>query len=752
MTITYAQLDHLSLARLDHAITAWREVVRKMREVDDSHGPKAEKPFEAAGWTTGWGGVDTAAMAHKQIKDAGHEADAALQEARAIEKVLTETRDNLKAQQKRLHDYVQETTAGGHVRISDQGRVNFTDSVVDDPELQGQPGYGQAVAAELRSIDEIEGEIRKILKAVTEVDDSAAAALRYNVGNDKRSFNEHATGNTEKAEDRYDSARAVSLAHKGEEMSDSELKEFNSLLKEHRKDPEFAERFATRMGARGTLEFWEGMDLHGDPAPEGARKELLEQTRSQLGATLATATQSDSKAMQDWKHDVIAAGPYSLDHDLNKPKGFQVMSDLMNSGRYDSAFLQDYGDALIDHEKDATKNGDSLSDNYLGKTISGSSLDGSGSIDLTNDWGTDPMTGYMNALGHNHQASTEFFSDKGNFDFVVGGGEGGKGARDWPEDAYPQYENGTSRGYDALGHALESATTGSDYGAANPELHRGEDERAVMQRVMERYGSDDKDLMDNQTGIADSMGRMGAAYVDDLNYGLAGYNDDPQNLGADKLLGVKPEHGFDFGVSRDFIRELGQNETSHGVMSQAQQAYTTNLVHQHAGTPEAYTAAEWGASVHGALDEARAEQIGRDYREGDEDYNHELEKAAAWKQAGVSVAVGGTTAAIEGAATALAPAAAPILVPIAEAGGSMAETALGNEISDSLKDSERDSTNKAITEMDDFFDQSRDQARTGIDNYMDQRDMSFEDRRRHSIDLTDAYNRGRDITDTDNSR
>ena len=118
----------------------------------------------------------------------------------------------------------------------------------------------------------------------------------------------------------------------------------------------------------------------------------------------------------------------------------------------------------------------------------------------------------------------------------------------------------------------------------------------------------------------------------------------------------------------------------------------------------------------------------------------------------MSVAVGGTTAAIEGASVALAPAAAPILIPIAEAGGTAAETALGNDISDALKESERDSTNKAVKDMDDFFDRARGQARSGIDQYMDQRDVSLEDRRRHGADLTDAYNRGRDMTDTDNAR
>ncbi|MDQ0991128.1 hypothetical protein [Streptomyces sp. V3I7] len=752
MTITYVQLDHLSLTRLDHAITAWQEVVRKMKEVDESHGPKAQKPFEAAGWSTIGGGSDTAAAAHRQIKNAGHEADAALQQARAIEKVLTETRDSLKAQQKRLHDYVAETTAGGKVRISDQGKVTFTDSVVDDPELQGQPGYGQAVAAELRTIDEIEGEIRKILAAATEVDDSAAAALRYDVGNDKRSFNEHATGNTEKAEDRYDSARAVQLAHKGDKMSNSELKEFNSLLKEHSKDPEFAERFATRMGGQGTLEFWEGMDLHGHPGPDGTRKDLLEQTRSQLGATLATATQSDSRAMQDWKHDVIAAGPHHLDYDLKNPRGFQVMSNLMNSGRYDHAFLHDYGDALIDYEKDAVKSGQSLHDEYLGKTIAGSGLDG-GDIDLTNNWGTDPMTGYMNALGHNHQASTDFFSDKTDFDYVVGGGEGDKGARDWPQDAYPQDKHGTSRGYDALGHALESATTGSDYGAGSPELHRGAEERAIVGQVMERYGDPDLGLMGKQAGISDSMGRIGAAYIDDLNYSISGLDaSDPSRGGMEELFGTKDENKMDAVTAKQFIRELGHDETSHGIMSQAQQAFTTSRIHAHEGTPEAYRAAEWGMTMHGALDEARAEQIGHDYREGDESYNHALEKSAAWKQAGVSIAVGGATAGVEGAATILAPQSVPIIVPIAEAAGSAVETGLGNEISDSLKAAERDSSGKAINSIDAFDYEAKKLARTGIDNYMDQQGVMGAPRDARNTALDAAYARGADITDTDNSR
>lgn len=748
MTITYAQLDHLSLSRLDHAITAWEEVVRKMKEVDGSHGPKAQQPFEAAGWTTTGGGPDTATMAHGQIKEAGHEADSALKQAVAIEKVLKEARAGLKAQQKRLHDYVQETTANGKVRISDRGEVTFTESVVDDPELQGQPGYGQAVAAEQRRVDEIAGEISKILRDVTEVDDSAAAALRYNVGNDRNGFNEHATGDIEKAEDRYDSARAVRLAQKGEDMSDGELKEFNSLLKEHKNDPEFAERFATRMGGSGTLEFWEGMNLHGDPAPEGARKELLEQTRSQLGATLATATQSDSKAMQDWEKEVIAAGPYSIDNNPYKPRGFQVMSDLMNSGTYDDGFLHDYGDALIEHEKKVTKNG-SLSEEYLGRTYAGG-MDGD--IDLTNPWGTDPMTGFMTALGHNHEASTEFFSDKGNMDYVVGG-PGVKSARDWPEDAYPQDSKGNSRGYDALGHALESATTGSNYGASDPVLHRGEKERAVMDQVMERYGDPQSDLLDKQTGVSDSMGRMGAAYIDDLNYSIAAVDgSEPDKAGMEALFGVKDENSTDAVRAKQFIRALGGDETSHGIMSQAQQAFTTSRIHANEGTDEAYRAAEWGMAMHGALDEARTEQIGRDFREGDDDYNHELEKSAAWKETAVSIGVGGAMAGIEGAATIAAPQAAPIIIPVAEALGSAAETALGNSIADSLKENERDSSGKAIDGIDRFEYESRKMARAGIDDYMDSQGVEGAARDDRNRDIDAAYTRGKHMTDTDNAR
>ncbi|MFI1731728.1 hypothetical protein ACH40E_21455 [Streptomyces acidicola] len=740
---TYEQLYHLKLSNLKAAAERWEETVTKFKGLHTAYGDQVASPFRQAGWTQP---VLTAAKADNDVRAAHQEFEDAHKEAKGIAGVLTTLHAELKKAKNDLHHLADVEAKQQDLLVSPTGTVTPRYDLSQDVGALHDPDGQGAIREQQEACDAFARRIDRVLQRAADADETACWALRRDLGGDKTDFNSKVVTSLDDA----DATRALELAQKGSDMSDSELRKFNELLRANKNDKEFAEKFTTGMGGQGTLEFWEGMDLHGDPAPEGARKELLEQTRSQLGGTLATATESDSRAMREWKEDVIAAGPCPLDHDLNKPRGFQVMSDLMNSGRYDSAFLKDYGNALIDYEKDATKNGDSLSNEYLGKTIPGSGLDG-GDIDLTNDWGTDPMTGYMNALGHNHQASTEFFSDKGNFDYVVGG-EGVKGARDWPEDAHPQYENGTSRGYNALGHALESATTGSDYGAAKPELHRGEDERAVMHRVMERYGSDDKDLMDNQTGIADSMGRMGAAYIDDLNYGLAGYNGDPQNLGADKLLGVKPDHGFDYGVSRDFIRELGQNETSHGIMSQAQQAYTTSLVHQHAGTTEAYTAAEWGAAVHGALDEARTEQIGKDYRDSDDQYNHELEKAAAWKQAGVSVVVGGTTTAIEGASMALAPAAAPILVPIAEAGGSMAETALGNEISDSLKESERDSTNKSIRDMDDFFDRSREQARTGIDNYMDQREVSVVDRRRHGTDLTDAYNRGRDMTDTDNAR
>ncbi|MPY49616.1 hypothetical protein [Streptomyces acidicola] len=741
---TYEQLYHLKLSNLKAAAERWEETVTKFKGLHTAYGDQVASPFRQAGWTQP---VLTAAKADNDVRAAHQEFEDAHKEAKGIAGVLTTLHAELKKAKNDLHHLADVEAKQQDLLVSPTGTVTPRYDLSQDVGASHDPDGQGAIREQQEACDAFARRIDRVLQRAAAADDTACWALRRDLGGDKTDFNSKVVTSLDDA----DATRALELAQKGSDMSDSELRKFNELLRANKNDKEFAEKFTTGMGGRGTLEFWEGMDLHGDPAPEGARKELLEQTRSQLGGTLATATESDSRAMREWKEDVIAAGPYPLDHDLNKPRGFQVMSDLMNSGRYDSAFLKDYGNALIDYEKDATKNGDSLSNEYLGKTIPGSGLDG-GDIDLTNDWGTDPMTGYMNALGHNHQASTEFFSDKGNFDYVVGG-DGVKGARDWPEDAHPQYENGTSRGYNALGHALESATTGSDYGAAKPELHRGEEERAVMQRVMERYGDPEVELMDKQTGISDSMGRIGAAYIDDLNYGISGLDaSDQSQRGMEELFGVKDENRIEPVAAQQFVRELGNDETSHGIMSQAQQAFTTSRIQAHEGTAEAYRAAEWGMTMHGALDEARAEQIGRDYRESDEDYNHELAKSAAWKQAGVSVTVGGATTGVEAAATILAPQAAPIILPIAEAAGSAVETGLGNEIADSLKENERDSTGKAINSIDEFDYESKKLARTGIDNYMDSQGVVGASRDTRNTALDAAYARGSRITDTDNSR
>ncbi|RBL84266.1 hypothetical protein DDE05_24995 [Streptomyces cavourensis] len=67
-----------------------------------------------------------------------------------------------------------------------------------------------------------------------------------------------------------------------------------------------------------------------------------------LSMSLATASRLDSPAMDAWKRDIIAAGPKQFGHEgmMAKPYGFQIMSNLMVKGRFDSGFLDDYGTAV----------------------------------------------------------------------------------------------------------------------------------------------------------------------------------------------------------------------------------------------------------------------------------------------------------------------------------------------------------------------------------------------------------------------
>ena len=169
------------------------------------------------------------------------------------------------------------------------------------------------------------------------------------------------------AQVRHDSTQAVKLAKLAtsdpSKLSNAQLEQLNELLALHENNPGFAEQFATGLGPAGTLKFYAAVtdprQFQTDPRgnvglsdQQKEREKLLGGLEKSMGTTLATATRNDDPAMRQWKKTMISLGGRDVgDGPDQHVYGFQVMSDLMRNGTYDTTFLDSYGTSLIAFEK-----------------------------------------------------------------------------------------------------------------------------------------------------------------------------------------------------------------------------------------------------------------------------------------------------------------------------------------------------------------------------------------------------------------
>jgi hypothetical protein len=180
---------------------------------------------------------------------------------------------------------------------------------------------------------------------------------------------------------------------KPEDLSPSEFDRLNKVLKDHAGDELFAQRFASRLGAQGTLDFWTGLnDPHSAWKVWQARGDQFDDLQKNLSLTLATASQSDSADMTTWKSNMVDLVDKPVGRSGGFPLGGQVMSNLMRWGDYDDRFLVGYGGKLIETEKKFTSNG---RHGAWGRTGGDPLLNRTGT-----DSGWDPMTGYLKALSN----------------------------------------------------------------------------------------------------------------------------------------------------------------------------------------------------------------------------------------------------------------------------------------------------------------------------------------------------------------
>nr|WP_202429614.1 hypothetical protein [Streptomyces sp. SID4945] len=394
--------------------------------------------------------------------------------------------------------------------------------------------------------------------------------------------------------------RATELAERDpEDLSPEEFDELKKLFAQNYDEYPFAEKVVGELGAKGTLEFWEKLsNADRRPGRDGGprffeRADDLDAMQKNLSLTVAAATNSDSGAMRKWKKDLLGlvdkpvgqTGPDPAGG-FGGPRGFVVMSSLMRYGDFDDAFLVRYGKKLVDADERVMAGAGSPG--FEGWNTS------SRVNHLGEDRGNDPFTGYLKALSHSPDAATEFFlvehkkedGTKGtNFTYLFE-------EREWPEDG--RGGKGEVTGHNALGLALEAATTGHRPGerATFDDLKHNAAQAELFSAMVASVSLHAGGLTDHSF-LSDSFANISAEYLPELHRGLSGASH--YNATLFPVSGASATLGYAQAVR--FLHAIGRNPEGYDRLNVAEHVYSAELMKAHLNAPAGFRPGSAGDAV-----------------------------------------------------------------------------------------------------------------------------------------------------------
>ncbi|MFE7773188.1 hypothetical protein ACFU5O_04665 [Streptomyces sp. NPDC057445] len=753
MALTYSQVKQANLTPLSEALTKWKTLPGALEEISRTFGSTVTKNLRESDWIG-----EAAQEAFSTFFTVEREFYRAAEEAKDVHGLLSNAYGQLKSAQIRLSDVETAVAEDKYLKISPEGSV-----FVSVP--SGQTEHAAALQKSyLETVHYYNDAVKRAVADASEADEALHFALSQDHNGRKRGFDSETASSVDEAMAQRKSAErdakaATELAFaaiSGKELTAAQLARVNRILASHEGDPYFSEKFAVTLGPRGTVNFWQA--VADKQQTDEKEVEALRDLQKSLGHTLATATHSDSAAMQGWKDGMALIGPERI-KDINYragiqsegPYSFQVMGSLLRYGEYDTNFLKDYGKELISFERD-----------FKGKAEDLWRPDGAAyylNIGGT-DMGQDPMAGYMEALGHNPEAAKQVFSstDWAEYDpgkppeeqmdadlkYLLTG-------REWPKDSVLGKDSDLGYGYDELGHALEAATLGVSYDQPDLGARRDASTVNVMEQVTSIV-SKDTDFIKDKPGVGDSLARMGAGYIDDLNWSLAHEGGAVGSANPDAVFKHSgPNHmSMDEPSARKFMQIVGQYDGSYQVLSSAQQAFTNSAMVAYPDDLEKVrTAVNVGAYAHGILDEARISDVNEFYKGEEDKANLEYEKSAAWKQFGMSSALSiGAGIAVTPFLGPTAGIATATLVPmLVDTGTAAIETYWGNEYSEEALEKEADFSSKASLNAEDFEQLGKVRAQSPLLNYMELHQVDPGLRTTYGQEALNAYDRGANSAD-----
>ncbi|MDT0481125.1 DUF6571 family protein [Streptomyces doebereineriae] len=627
--VSIPYLDKADLGPLADAAASWKALPAKYDALQREFEQRVINHLKGH-----WEG-DAAEAAFVTMGKARTEYENAATEAERIAKLLLDAHGEFAASQKQLHALLDEAR-NDHYKVYDDGRVEDVDPRQDSPTASASPGLAEE---RKKKLDSLVSRLTRVLEVATAADEAASSALERDANGDSQSFNTSVYTTLDSVE----ADQAAALMNKKGRLSDAEITKLNLLLSANKNDPEFSRDFAVKTGGENMLSKYN--ELMSPPAGTTLSKEQLAQLKelkANLGTTIGTATTSDdggkpNKDITDFQNDLLKAGqrdfnanptesPYGL-------SGYQLTSSLMSEGKWDKDFLQDYGDALITAEKNGANAGQNP-DAYWGYPRT---------LGTTNIGALDPMAGFMDALGHNPDASTEFLTSDAtidgekvdHLDYLLKD-------RHWPEGPGYTGDPGNPSGYNNLGHALESATTGRSFDDDGAPVKHTAERAALMKDVVDTIGGDPGLASDSpRDALRDSLGNMTAEYMADVQGAIANEQGTIKPFGADAQL--------DMGTLEPFLATVGRDPDAYVAITEASQANTAIWMQQVAdGNPSDLNAAMEnvtypGGVVAGILSDSRDQAIFEEHSASDKDFNDAVATGDKWAGRGLGMAVGAAT-------------------------------------------------------------------------------------------------------------
>ncbi|OKK07599.1 hypothetical protein AMK26_00420 [Streptomyces sp. CB03234] len=748
--LKFGDVYHAPLDKMKAAADDWSHMTTKLEKLATD----ARTTMAARARDEYWRGVN-AEVTKPFVDKTAKEFDDAAKAARGIKVILEEGHSAFKKAKDELKRIIDTEAKEQGLVVTAHGKVESSYPLEKDPTARHDPDYEVLLQQQNERIRALQRRIDAIVETCDDADVATANALKANITGDRHNF----SAPTYKSLDAEEAQRALDLAKKGRDLSHEELARLNELLKDNHTSKEFSRTFYNGMGPKGSLEFFGQLatDTYDYAELDKQRLKDVQELQRNLGLNLAAATQGGDKWTETWSAEMRTLGTERIPlakNDYNGPFGYQLLGGIMRYGNYDAKFLNPIAEHVVQlHQKDPYM----FADN---KAIGGwqkAPFNPSG----VNGAGYDPVVPVLEALGHSPDAAKLFFSADPtayNEDGTLKGGSpdlgsdknGNKltgyldyfqneGYKSFPDiDGHHPDDAKKSLAYlpDALGHALEAAVTGHGWDDPNPVLKRDDDTAEIMQEVINDYGSD-TGLRGRHGELMDSLGRMGAAYIDDLNYSTYNFGGSAEVVERDKLFPGSSDGSYrtDFGevASRNFMAAVASNEDAYKTLSGAQQVFEASGLKALGGDKDAAAEFAFNASkVHGVMDEARAIQIADDFKDDEDKKNLELEKQAEWRKYGVSSGVAGVVGI--GSALVLGPAAGVVAVTavplVMEAVGGAVNTAYATETLQYLKDHEHKNDDQALSAIQEAKQAGQRGAVVPLINYIEETEMTTEERRR----------------------